>query len=305
MPVGTVRACGPGRLAGMLAAMRRSACRWQRWLLWAALAGLTTAHAAVPLGYRYVGSRLVSAGRVVYWYWNVDYVEIGEYGVSFVARMYARAVDVNQERPFVAVIRCDSRTYRALGSTGPYEVIDEGEPIDAVWRAGCSKGRAVTRGDRYAQLSGGTAAADAAPPAPAVTAAAAPAANAVAPSAGDKAGAPSPAAPRDDGNDPRRADRCLKLLETKASPAGDGAITNTCAFPIEVTLCYRGGAGGIYDCPAPVKGKRADSLAPGAVHALPEYRRGRNKGIASIACKGTLGSVFPRLDEAGAKSGCF
>lgn len=292
----------------MLAGMRRRAFQWQRWLLWAACAALSVAHAAVPLGYRYVGSRLVSAGRVVYWYWNVDYVEFGDFGASFVARMYARAVDVDQERPFIAVIRCDSRTYRALGSTGPFEAIDEDEPIAAVQRAGCTGGHAATRAERYAQLTG-TAAAPAATPAVPVappdpiaaigSAKRAPAVDKV------KAVATTPVPPSVDAGDPRRADRCLHFAETKPSPGGDAAITNTCAFPIEVTLCYKGAAGGIYDCPVPAKGKHADSLGPGVTHALAEYRRGRQKGIAAVACKGTLGSVFPRLDDTGGKSGCF
>ena len=293
---------------GMLAGMRRRTLRWQRWLGWAVCASLAVAaaQAAVPLGYRYVGSRAVSAGRVVYWYWNVDYVEIVDFGAAFVARMYARAVDVDQERPFVAVIRCQSRTYRALGSTGPYEAIDGGEPIDAVWRAGCSNGHALGRTERYAQLAGPPGAAVPAPAATTALVAAAPPAKPAAATVGKaRGGAPDAVQQREDVGDPRRVDRCLHFAETKSSPGGDAAITNTCAFPIEVTLCYKGGGGGIYDCPGPTKGKRAESLGPGVTHALPEYRRGRQKGIAAIACKGTLGSVFPRLDDAGGKSGCF
>src|SRR5262245_49568609 len=114
----------------MLARMTLRAPRWSVLLLAAAV---VCAVQAVPLGYRYVGSRVVSDGRVVLWYWNADYVEIGPYGVSFVARMYARAVDVNQERPFVAIVRCDSATYRPMEERGPYLAIDEGEPIYAVW----------------------------------------------------------------------------------------------------------------------------------------------------------------------------
>ncbi|MEO8506431.1 MAG: hypothetical protein ABI593_02230 [Betaproteobacteria bacterium] len=281
--------------------------RW-RWLLLAALAGAVTAHAAVPLGYRYVGSRVVSEGRAVYWYWHVDYVEIGPHGVTFVARLFARAVDVNQERPYVAVIRCDSRTYREFGAQGPYEAIGPGEPIDAVWRAGCSNGRAVSLAQRHAQLSGtalppndlATAAPRAAAPPAAATAA--PAAAPAAP----KAPPPKPAAPASpsaDATDPRRADACLRFSDARPSAAGDGSITNACAFPIEVTLCYKGGGDGLYDCPVPVRGKRADSLGPGVTHALPEYRRSRHKGIAAVACKGTIGTVFPRLGVAG-KSAC-
>ncbi|MET0866567.1 MAG: sulfite exporter TauE/SafE family protein, partial [Pseudorhodoplanes sp.] len=44
---------------------------------------------AVPPGYRYMGSRVVSAGRVVYWYWDASHVEIGPAGNTFVAHMHA------------------------------------------------------------------------------------------------------------------------------------------------------------------------------------------------------------------------
>ena len=53
--------------------------------------GALPALAAVPIGYRYIGSMAVSEGRIVYWYWNVDYVEFGPQGTTFVARMHARA----------------------------------------------------------------------------------------------------------------------------------------------------------------------------------------------------------------------
>jgi hypothetical protein len=47
-----------------------------RFLVLFALALVLVPALAVPPGYRYVGSRVVSAGRVVYWYWNADHVEI-------------------------------------------------------------------------------------------------------------------------------------------------------------------------------------------------------------------------------------
>ena len=109
--------------------------------------------AAVPVGYRYVGSRAVSEGRAVFWYWHVDYVEIGVTGASFVARMYARAVDVNQERPYVAEVRCDTRIYREFGGGGRWETTAEGEPIAAVMRAGCDGARAVSLAERNARLA--------------------------------------------------------------------------------------------------------------------------------------------------------
>ena len=281
--------------------------RFRWWLILACLASASLV-LAVPLGYRYIGSRVVSAGRVVYWYWNVDQVDIGPYGVSFVARMYARAVDVNQERPYVAVIRCDSRTYREYGSQGPYETIEEGEPIQAVWRAGCDGGKAVALAERYARLNAGAGppSASAAPverPSLSAVAAAPAAPTSVAP-AKPPAATSTPAPVKEDTSDPRRADQCVRFAEAKSAPAGDATITNTCTFPIEVTLCYKGGRGGIFDCPSPVKGKRADSLGAGVTHVLPEYRHARHKGIAAVACKGAIGSVFPQLDEGSGKSGC-
>ncbi|MEO8752103.1 MAG: hypothetical protein ABI624_05440 [Casimicrobiaceae bacterium] len=286
-----------------------------RWLALACLVALVPMAVAVPLGYRYIGSRVVSAGRIVYWYWNVDHVDIGPYGVSFVARMYARAIDVNQERAYVAVIRCDSRTYREYGSQAPYQAIDEGEPIHAVWRAGCDGGKAVALVERNARLNAGAqpAAATAAPverPSQSAVAAAPVTATTTTTSAATAkptATAVAQAPAKEETIDPRRADQCLRFADTKAAPAGDATITNTCAFPIEVTVCYKGGQGGpggIYDCPVPAKGKRADSLGAGVTHVLPEYRRTRHKGIAAVACRGALGAVFPRLDEGSGKTGC-
>ena len=250
------------------------------------------AHAAVPVGYRYVGSRTVSDGRVVYWYWNAESTEVSADGTRFIARMYARAADAGQERPYAAEIRCDTRTYREYGVRAPYLRIDDGEPVHAVWRAACRDGRVVPLTERMARLG--------LPPAPAVATVPAPP-QAAAP----KAPADAPAATKDAATaDPRRADTCVRFAESRSTPAGDATITNTCAFPVEVTLCYKGARGGPYDCPAPPKGKRAESLRPGATLVLPEYRRARHSGVALVACRGTLGAVFPRLDDAGAGSGC-
>ncbi|MFO1414171.1 MAG: hypothetical protein U1F10_09770 [Burkholderiales bacterium] len=250
------------------------------WALVLACAWAGTAPAAVPPGYQYVGSRTVSEGRVVYWYWNPAQGEVVGDGTAFVARLFARAVDVDLERPYVAVIRCDQRLYREYGSRGAYEAIDEGEPIAAVWRAGCRDGRAVVAA---APIAG-----SGAPPPPAGAPTPAPGA------------APERAAP----GEARRADPCVRVAETRPVPAGDATMTNTCAFPVEVSLCYRGTGTGALDCGAVARGRHSASLAPGATQVLPEYRRGRNQGVALVACKGTLGSVFPRLDEARG-SGCF
>lgn len=96
----------------------------------------------------------------------------------------------------------------------------------------------------------------------------------------------------------------MRFAETASTPAGDATLTNTCGFPVEVTVCYRGSGTGAFDCAASARGRHADSLPPGTTHVLPEYRRGRNRGVAMVACKGSLGTVFPKLDDAGG-SGCF
>jgi hypothetical protein len=259
-----------------------------RFLVLLALTLVVVPALAVPPGYRYVGSRVVSGGRVVYWYWNANHVEISPGGASFVAHMYARAAEVNQERPYVAIVRCDSRTYRDVASRGAEESIDDGEPIDAVWRAGCDKGLALQAAARAAKLGD----------APAATAAAAPDPVIVA-----QAASPKNAPPLAEPADPRRSDACVKFAETR-TPAGDATITNACAYPLEVTLCYKGGGGGPYDCTTPARGRFGDSLGPGISHVLSEYRRGRHKGINVVACRGEAGTVFPRLDEGG-KSGCY
>ncbi len=290
-------------------ALRTLARSFARTLAVATMFAAAAALAAVPVGYRYVGSRAVSEGRAVFWYWHVEYVEIGVTGASFVARMYARAVDVNQERPYVAEVRCDTRSYREFGGGGRWETTAEGEPIAAVMRAGCDGARAVSLAERNARL-----AAVAVPsPVPAGVAersssgaiGAPTPAPAHAKAEASKAAVPPPAAPKEEPADPRRADQCVRFAEAKGMAAGDATITNTCAFPVEVTLCYKGGRTGLYDCPAVARGKRSDSLGPGTTHVLPEYRRATHRGIALVACKGAMGSVFPRLDDAGGRSGCF
>lgn len=142
----------------------------RRLLLLCAVAFAGAAHAVVPPGYRYVGSRVVSEGRVVYWYWNDAQVEVLADGTAFVARLYARAADVDRERPYVAVIRCDQRAYREYGARGAFESIDDGEPIDAVWRAGCRDGRTVFTAAPKAAAPAATAAAPAPQTPPSVAA---------------------------------------------------------------------------------------------------------------------------------------
>jgi hypothetical protein len=241
---------------------------------------------AVPPGYRYIGSRVVSSGRVVYWYWNADHVEISPGGSSFVAKLYARAADVDQERPYVAIVRCDARTYRDVAARGPEQPIDDGEPIDAVFRAGCEKGLALQAAMRRAKLGEGPPVVAAAESPPAVVAQAQP--------------KTVPAEPAD----PRRADACVQFSDARSAVAGDAMITNACNYAIEVTLCYKGGGNGPYDCPTPARGRFSDSLRPNISHVLPEYRRGRHKGISVVACRGQPGSVFPKLEDGG-RSGCF
>ena len=257
-----------------------------RFLVLFALALVLVPALAVPPGYRYVGSRVVSAGRVVYWYWNADHVEIAPGGGSFVAHMFARAADLNQERPYVAIIRCDTRAYRGVDSRGVYEPVEDGEPIDAVWRAGCDKGIALQAAARAAKLGQAPAIVAVTTESPAIVAQA------------------QPKAPPAEPADPRRSDACVRFAEARSTPAGDATIANTCNFPVEVTFCYKGGGNGPYDCATPVRGRMGDSLGPGITHVLPEYRRGRHKGINVVVCRGEPGSVFPRLEEGG-KSGCF
>ena len=274
------------------------------------------AFAAVPVGYRYVGSRVVSAGHVVYWYWSVDHVDIGVNGAAFVARMYARATEINQERPYTAEIRCDTRTYREFGGPGQWVPVEDGEPVAAVMRAGCDGARAVTLAERNARLGGGAAppvavagVPERVAPGPAPARATPAAAPVPVPAPGAESARIAavqalPAAAKEDNADPRRADQCVRFAEAKGLAAGDATITNTCAFPVEVSLCYKGGRTGLYDCPAPPRGKRSDSLGPGITHVLPEYRRTTHRGIALVACKGAMGSVLPRLDDAGGRTGC-
>ncbi len=307
--------------------MHRCLPAW-RYLLALGVLAIATAALAVPPGYRYIGSRIVTGGRVVYWYWNAETLERAIDNRSFVARMYARAVDLGQERPYAAEIRCDTRTYREYGAKGAYQAIEDGEPIAAVWGAGCDAGRALTLAERSARL--GVPGAPSAPASTAVAVAAAPAlpaapgtvprpeapapsANTGSPPPGKSApsattpiptAAPPSAAAKDADADPRRADACVRFAETKGAAAGEATIANTCAFPVEVTLCYKGGRDGPYDCPPKARGRRSDSLPPGATHVLPDYRRATHRGIALVACRGTMGAVFPRLDEGAGRSGC-
>lgn len=282
------------------------------------LAGLLLlAHAAqaIPPGYRYIGSLVVSGGRHVFWYWNAEFFQPDASGTGFVAQMYARNVESAEERSLAAVVRCDSRTYRRADSKDPFERIEEGDPIFAVWRAGCDAGRAVSLALRLDRLNGGASAVAASP---ASAAAASPARPSVSAAVDKLAEAPrAPAAPAVNnapapGNSPvvavrtdeRHVDSCVRFAESTASQFGDATITNTCKFPVEVGYCYKGGRGGIFDCPSPLRTMRADSLGPGVTHNLPEYRRAKNSGVALVACKGEMGTVFPVLNGDGGKPGC-
>jgi len=281
----------------------------------AALLGfLFLSHAvlAVPLGYRYVGSRIVSEGRHVYWYWNAEFFQLDGYGTGFVAQMHARNLELNQERAFVAIIRCDSRTYRRADSQDPFDQIEAGDPVYEVWRAGCDGSRVATLAERIARLDGTTAARAAAPQAPAVTARALPppptpspppSASPVPPAVptGNAAAPPPTTTSR---GDERRVDACIRFAEKSVSQFGDATITNTCKFAVEVAYCYKGGRGGAFDCPSPPRMKRVDSLDAGATRSLLEYRRGSNSGIALVACRGAMGTVTPLLNGDGGRTGC-
>jgi hypothetical protein len=269
---------------------------------------------AIPPGYRYIGSRVVSEGRHMYWYWDPDFYQVDASGGSMIARMYARNLELNQERPFVALIQCESRTFRRLDSKDPFDPIEAGDPIFEVWRAACDGARVVSPAVRMDRLnSGGTAtsgdpnASSVAAPSMSPVAAsrqslpvATPMAAASATTGNISVAAAAPA----NRNDERRVDSCIRFTDNTVSQFGDAAITNTCKFPVEVVYCYKGGRGGAFDCPSPPRGMRADSLGPGATHQLPEYRRASNAGVTLVACKGTLGAVFPMLNADGGKTGC-
>ena len=262
----------------------------RRFMVFAGLLLLAHVAQAIPPGYRYIGSLVVSGGRPMFWYWNAEYFQPDASGTGFVAQMYARNVEAAEERSFVAVIRCDSQTYRRADSKGPFERIEQGDPVFAVWRAGCDGGRAVTLALRLDRLNSGSNT-DAATPAKSNV----PAANPPVPV--DK---PVAVARTDE----RHVDSCVRFAESKASQFGDATITNTCKFAVEVGYCYKGGRGGIFDCPSPLRTMRADSLGPGVTHNLPEYRRGRNSGLTLVACKGDMGTVFPVLNGEAGKPGC-
>lgn len=200
-------------------------------------------------------------------------------------------------------------SYREFESQGPYVAIDEGSPVYAVWRAGCDAGKAVSLAGRHARLNASPMAAATTPPTAdgggKTTTAAAPAPPSAAAPPKAAAATPAPAAGSSDTNDERRVDRCVRFAEGKASQFGDATMTNTCNFAIEVAFYYKGGRGGVYDCPSRAKGMRMESLSPGATRNLPEYRRDRHQGIAVVACKGTMGTVMPLLNGDGGKTGCY
>jgi hypothetical protein len=268
-----------------------------------ALLLLSDAVFAVPLGYRYIGSRVVAEGRHVYWYWNPDFFQLDGSGGGFVAQLHARNLELNQERAFVAIIRCDSRTYRRADSKDPFDRIEEGDPVYEVWRAGCDGTRAATLPERLARMDGTSGTRAAASPPPAVTVrAAVPLPPAAAPATPAPA-APAAAPPASRGDD-LRVDSCIRFAERSVSQFVDGTITNTCNFPVEIAYCYKGGRGGAFDCPSPPRMKRVDSLEAGATRNLLEYKRGSNSGVALVACKGTMGTVTPVLNGDGGKTGC-
>jgi hypothetical protein len=270
---------------------------------------------AIPIGYRYIGSRVVSEGRHVYWYWNADVFQVDGLGTSFVAHMYARNLELKEERGFVAIIRCDTRSYRRADSKDAFDRIEEGDPVYEVWRAGCDGPRAASLATRNQRLNGAAAAKAAPTPTPAtpsranaekvasVPASVAPGAK-PAPAAAAPASSNVPAPAAGAAADERRVDSCIRFTERSISAFGDATITNTCKFAVEVAYCYKAGRGGAYDCPSPPRTKRLDSLGPGATHNLPEYKRGSNNGVALVACKGLIGTVTPLLNSSGGKTGC-
>jgi hypothetical protein len=89
----------------------------------------TWATAAVPPGYRSIGSRVVSAGRHVHWYWDVGHIQVAAQGNAFVARMRARNVELDEERSYVAIVRCDVVCQGAVGVVIPR--------LDTAGKSGC------------------------------------------------------------------------------------------------------------------------------------------------------------------------
>ncbi len=256
---------------------------------------------AIPVGYRYVGSRVVSEGRHVYWYWNADFFQADAAGISFVAQMHARNLELNEERDFVAIIRCDTRSYRRADSKDPFDRVEDGDPVYEVWRAGCDGPRVASLATRNAKLNG--VAMTTATPTPSAPGRASVDKGAA---AADPAAKPAPASSKAvaAAGDERRVDGCIRFAEGGVSASGDATITNTCKFAVEVAYCYKAGGGGAYDCPSPPRTRRLDSLSPGATHNLPEYKRGSNNGAVWVACKGLIGTVTPLLNSSGGKTGC-
>ena len=64
-------------------------------------------------------------------------------------------------------------------------------------------------------------------------------------------------------------------------------------LPVEVRFATRAAARACTTARRRPAGKLGDSLGPGISHVLPEYRRGRHRGINAVACRGEPGSRLP------------
>ena len=77
------------------------------------LAVLLAAALAIPVGYRYIGSLVVSGGRHVYWYWNAEFFQVDASGTGFVARQ--RPVQIGEVRDLELTLK-DALQYKFVTS---------------------------------------------------------------------------------------------------------------------------------------------------------------------------------------------
>ena len=94
--------------------------------------------------------------------------------------------------------------------------------------------------------------------------------------------------------DPRRM-HARRFSDARSTPAGRATITNVARIPSRSRFATRAPTAG-----ARIRGdararrvERQPRLR--VTHVLPEYRRGRHRGIAAVACRESTGLVFPRL----------
>jgi hypothetical protein len=156
--------------------------------------------------------------------------------------MHARNLELNEERGFVAIIRCDTRSYRRADSKDPFDRIEEGDPVYEVWRAGCDGPRAASLATRNAKLNGiATPAPTPATPAPATGEKGTAAAGSIAREAKSAPAARHQLQQQTRPGRRRSPRRQLHTVRGKGVPRRDATITNTCKFAVEVAYCYKAG----------------------------------------------------------------